>query len=64
MHHSEVIQIVSINIIDLEDEETEIRFEHRDFRKKIMGLRFKPEDKLRKKNSPHNDLFSSSSKIC
>ena len=62
LHHSEVIQIVPINIMNLKNQETVIIFEHRDFRGKNDEIKVQICRKIREKISPHNNLLSSSSK--
>lgn len=56
MPHSEVLQIISINV-DLKGQETEIKFEHKDFSGKKMGLKFKPADKFGEKNILHTIIY-------
>lgn len=62
LHHSEVIQIVPINIMNLKNQETVIIFEHRDFRGKNDEIKVQICRKIREKISPHNNLLSSNSK--
>ena len=61
-HHSEVMQIVPANIMNFKNQETVILFEHRDFRRNNDETKVQICRKIREKNSPHNNLLSSTSK--
>ena len=50
LHHSEVIQIVPINIMNLKNQETVIIFEHRDFRGENDEIKVHICRKIREKN--------------